>query len=349
MNQEALKDDDLTRTAQRVNEEIFDIEKYKIINAKDMIINESKLHQVIFINEAHHSPQHRAFTLSLLQALYDQGFRYFAAESLDETDTELNSRGYPLSKKTSPIIEEPMYGAFIRAAQKIGFKIVAYEFLPNCSVWQESPVKCQNLREEGQARNLYEKIFKTDPTAKLLVHAGYGHIARKGTGGWIPMAMYFKKFTGISPYSIDQTIMREYGARQYENAIFRQVSDSGLLQDASVLVSNDESIYLNEYKGVYDLIVFHPRTQYQNKRPTWLLNSENRKKWPVADELCKGSYPCTIEAFIHNEGLNSAAVDRIVISAPKKHAILALFPGKYFVRSMDKKGEILSLTINTVL
>ncbi|MBL7669890.1 MAG: hypothetical protein JNM39_05350 [Bdellovibrionaceae bacterium] len=30
----------------------------------------------------------------------------------------------------------------------------------------------QNLREEGQARNIYEAVFKSDPSAKVLVHAG---------------------------------------------------------------------------------------------------------------------------------------------------------------------------------
>lgn len=348
MNQEALKDDDLARDMERKGDEIFDAEKYKVRNAKNIIINESKSHQVIFINEAHHSPQHRAFTLSLLQALYDQGFRYFAAEALDVMDTELNSRGYPLSQKTAPITDEPMYGGLIRAAQKIGFKIVAYEFIPDCSVSQESPLKCQNLREEGQAKNLYERIFKIDPTAKLLVHAGYGHIAKKGVSGWMPMAVYFKKFTGIDPYSIDQTIMREHGSRQYENTIFRQVSDAGLLQDASIMVSNDGSKWLEEYAGIYDLIVFHPRTKYQDKRPIWLLNSENRRRWPVTAELCKGNYPCTIEAFIHGEGIDSAPVDRIIVSSPKKRSILALFPGKYFLRSKDKTGKTLSLTVDTV-
>ena len=348
MNQEAFKDDDRAINATKAADEVFDAEKYKIRNAKNIILNASNSHQAIFINEAHHSPQHRAFTLGLLQALYDNGFRYFAAETLDVMDTELNSRGYPLSRKTGPLIDEPMYGELIRAAQKIGFKVIAYESVPDCNPWLESPETCQNLREEGQARNLYEKVFKTDPSAKLLLHAGYGHIAKRELNGWVPMAVYFEQLTGINPFSIDQTIMREHSTMQYENAIFRQVADAGLLQDASVIFSNDGSVWLDGYDGIYDLIIFHPRTKYQDKRPTWLLNSENRRKWPVMTKLCKGSYPCTIEALIYEEGLNSVPVDRIVVSSPKSHPVLALFPGKYFFRSIDKTGELIFLTVNTV-
>ncbi len=347
MHREALEDDDLVNGERNPFDEIID-ERYKLRNAKNMIIDASKSHPVIFINEAHHSPQHRAFTLELLQSLYDNGFRYFAAEALDMTDIGLNVRGYPLSQKTGLLTNEPMYGELIRAAQKIGFTVVAYESMPDCNPWKESPEKCQNLRGEGQAKNLYDSVFKRDPSAKLLVHAGFGHIAKKGVGGWIPMAVYFEQLTGISPFSIDQTIMREHSARNYENSIFKQITGSGRLKNTSVIVSNDEHLWLGGNEGIYDLILFHPRTIYQNKRPSWLFHSEHRIKWPVATTRCKGKFPCVIEALLYREDLNSVPIDRVVVSSMEERPVLALLPGKYFFRTIDKRRNLLSLTKESV-
>jgi hypothetical protein len=38
----------------------------------------------VMINEEHDTPLHRAFTTRLLPVLYAKGFRYLAAETLDE-------------------------------------------------------------------------------------------------------------------------------------------------------------------------------------------------------------------------------------------------------------------------
>lgn len=347
MFQAALKDDDLARENIKYNEKISDIKKYDLRNAKEVIINASQTHQVIFINEAHHYPLHRAFTLSLLQELYNNGFRYFAAETLNEVDTNLNSRGYPLVGKTGYYTDEPLYGELIRAAHKIGYKIIAYEAFPDCDVWHAPSEECQNLREAGQAKNLYERIFKADPSAKVLVHAGYGHIAKKGNGNWIPMAVYFKKFSGISPYSIDQTIMREHDSGQYENSIFREIENTGLLQEASILVMDDSMNWVPEhYKDVYDMMIFHPRTQYQNNRPTWLFTLDKRKAYPVPIQMCKNNYPCLIEAIIENEGSKSVAIDRVIILTQIDQVNLALLPGKYIIRAKDKLGNILTTRIS---
>lgn len=349
MYQEALKDDDLARKKTQYNQKLYDIEKYELRGAKEAIINASQMHQVIFINEAHHYSLHRAFTLSLLQDLYNNGFRYFAAETLNESDTEVNLRGYPLQGKTGYYTDETLHGELIRAAHKIGYKIIPYESVPDCDPWHTSPEVCQNLREVGQAKNLYERIFKSDSSAKLLVHAGYSHIAKKGIESWIPMAVYFKQLSGISPYTIDQTLMREHSLSQYENPIFREIDNAGLLKDASVL-SIDDSMNLIPayYRDAYDLIIFHPRTQYKNNRPTWLFALNKRKIYPVPVTICKNNYPCLIEAFIDNEEPESVPSDRVVITTQKDQVNLALLPGNYTLRAKDKLGNLLT-TINSIV
>lgn len=228
LNKKALKHIDAWSNTQS-EQDFIDIDKIKLTNAKQVIVDAGKTHQVIFINEEHHVSQHRAFTLSLLQDLYHQGYRYFAAEALEPDDSTLNTRGYPVSQKSGFLINEPMYGELIRAARKMGYTIIAYDMNPECDAYGDSPLACINKREEGQAKNLYDQILKNDPTAKLLVHAGRGHIAKKEADGWIPMAVYFENITGIRPYSVDQTYMREHGTRLHEDSIYRAIADTGLL------------------------------------------------------------------------------------------------------------------------
>jgi hypothetical protein len=43
------------------------------------------------INEAHNVPQHRLTTLLLLASLKREGYGYFAAETLDERDKDLQT------------------------------------------------------------------------------------------------------------------------------------------------------------------------------------------------------------------------------------------------------------------
>ncbi len=43
--------------------------------AAEYIIKRSSKERIIIINEAHHQPLHRVFTESLLEGLYQNGFR----------------------------------------------------------------------------------------------------------------------------------------------------------------------------------------------------------------------------------------------------------------------------------
>ena len=64
------------------------------VSARDYIIERSKNEQIIIINEAHTYSNHRTFTHSLLQGLYDNGYRYLGLEAL--FDTIINERKYPI-------------------------------------------------------------------------------------------------------------------------------------------------------------------------------------------------------------------------------------------------------------
>jgi hypothetical protein len=154
---------------------------YTPTNAKDYLIERAKVEQIVIINEAHHNPNHRIFTKSLLQGLYNNGYTYLGLEALfngpkggtligntgnrilDERDSLLNERGYPVFQSGNYL--EPQMGNLIRTALEIGFVVFSYE---------KSGVGSGNPRERGQAMNI-ANILKTDPNAKILIHCGYSH------------------------------------------------------------------------------------------------------------------------------------------------------------------------------
>jgi hypothetical protein len=129
------------------------------VNAVEAIRKIADTNSVVFINEAHHIPQHRAFSILVLKELYRKGFRYFAAETLKGSDKELNSRGYPVISKSGFYTNEPIYGDLIRTALRLGYQVIPYESEAKCQARKEDITYCQNSRERIQAENLHTRIF----------------------------------------------------------------------------------------------------------------------------------------------------------------------------------------------
>ena len=78
------------------------------------------------INESHHIPYHRLFVKSLLQDLYNAGYRYLALEALTLPTDSINIRRYP-TQQDGYYIAEPLFADMLRTALKIGFKLERYE------------------------------------------------------------------------------------------------------------------------------------------------------------------------------------------------------------------------------
>src|ERR1700722_12070140 len=127
--------------------------------------------RIVMINEAHHVPQHRAFAIQLLKHLRKKGFRYFAAETLAMYDHDLQTRGYP-TNASGYYTAEPVYGDLVRTALKLGYRVIPYEAAGSFKNAEE--------REQAQASNLVEAIFKKDVHAKVIIYAGYSHIDEGG-------------------------------------------------------------------------------------------------------------------------------------------------------------------------
>jgi hypothetical protein len=297
-------------------------------DALDFLAGEADRTQVMMINEAHHVPQHRAFTLTLLHALSAKGFRYFAAETLAEADGDLSRRGYPVDL-SGPYASEPVYGDLIRTALHLGYRVVPYEALG------------AEDRELGQASNLVRRTLADDPGAKILVHAGYAHIDQAGTqAGKRPMARQFAEITGIVPLTIDQTVMTEHSAAAYEHPVYRAVAARGL-ERPTIFRTRTGSPWTLE-PGKRTATIFHPRTRYEHGRPTWLLMNGLRRMYPLPAGICRGRLPCLVRARFAAESREAVPIDQVEITAGESSPALVLPDGIFIVEAESAAGTLLA-------
>ena len=303
-------------------------------NAVEAIESLANDQRVVMINEAHHVPRHRAVTIELLRALRDEGFTHFAAETLYDTDDELNERGFPTTD-SGAYLAEPMYASLIREALQLGYIVVPYE----------ASHAGLGGRERGQAENLKKRVFDRDPDARLLVHAGYAHINESGTvAGARTMAQELAEMLDVDPLTIDQTVMSQRSAPPFEHPIYRDVADRfDLAQPTVFLNENDEPWTL--HSEVRDVTLFLPRSMVEDGRPSWLTSLEGRMAVAVKDheieETDDVSGLILVRAFRADEMAKPGAipVDQYVAPAGKPLPPLVLTDGDYVVIVEDAEGR----------
>ncbi|HKR61548.1 MAG TPA: hypothetical protein VJS64_17810 [Pyrinomonadaceae bacterium] len=324
------------------------LDQYSPKNALDVIGSVADKEQVIMVNELHHVPMHRAFTTQLLPILYARGFRYLAVEAVNERETKLNERGYPIYQTG---VSEPVFGDMLRTALKLGFKIVPYEYQGKCQPKPDNPYFCPNERERGQAQNIYDRILRDHPDAKILVHAGAGHIQEYRSKEVTIMAEHFKEISKINPFTVDQMEMMEHSAPEYEQSDYRYITRKGLIKEPTIFVSASGDFWKNkggEFSTV-DAQVFHPRVIYQNGRPLWLRRKGLRKPYSVGKKALKqrnqdvspsSSGMLLIQAFVAEEAEGAVPIDQIVASSSTKESVLMLRKGTFRIRIIDETGKI---------
>ena len=304
---------------------------WRAANAVTAITRLAADRRIVMINEAHHDPQTRLLTLALLPRLRRLGFTHFAAEAIDEEDTGLTRRGYPVAASGSEYLREPLYGEIVREAIRLGFVIVPYE----------SVGKTQQDRESGQAGNLYRRVFAENPEARLFVHAGYGHID-KAEGfmfGARPMAMELKRLSGFDPLSIDPTKFRGVDPdRQTPN--YRQLIAAFHPNRATILLRRSDESPWSADPLRNDVSVILPPADRQ-LRPEWLSLDHRRHAWPIDSSLCAGRRPCVVEAHAANEPDDATPADRFTLLHMREQASLYLEPGAYWVRAWGIAGKTL--------
>ena len=142
----------------QIGKSIQQLKKIKNADAKKFISFIAPNYKVIMLNEANNKPLHRAFAYSLLDVLYNRGFRYLAMEMLNPMpDQELTKLTY----KTGHFATEPVAGELIRQALDLGFRLVAYED-PDGN--RHSPTE----RDSIQALNIARILKQSSPLGREL-------------------------------------------------------------------------------------------------------------------------------------------------------------------------------------
>lgn len=314
-----------------------DLSAFKAQSAISSILSLGKKRQVIMMNEAHHVPETRVLTYALLKPLYEMGFRYLAMETFDlDGVAKSETKGFPI-RGIGFFSSEPVMADVAREAMKIGYHLIAYEHTPPCD-HEHHPTECQDERERGQARNLVERILKKEPKAKILVHAGYGHIDKTGGSSsfpWIPMAKYFKDFSGIDPLSIDQVEFRSRSNVKSEERSYRRLLAHFNITHPTILSSSKEN-YWTALPGHYDLQVILPDSPRNNSIPLWALSLLKRRMVCSHWERCS-SFPCLVQAVSKKEEqADFIPVDQVFSESKNTSLTLSLPPGKYSIRYISK-------------
>jgi hypothetical protein len=308
------------------------------VEARRYIHLAAKTRRVVMINEAFAKPLHRAFTLSLLADLYRQGYHYLAMEMLNNFSDHTLER---VTMHTGYYAAEPVAGELIRTALSLGYTLVSYEDTA-------AAVHTANERDSVQAENIYT-VLKQDTAAKILVHASFTHISKKiGPNGFIPMALAFKRISGIDPLTIDQTDMTEESNFAYGRIIYQAYLAKFPITQPSIAFANGLPINVTD-KDMYDLCVIHPPTQYKDNRPEWLSLGGLRRqvviKPPVRGVYFAQAY--YLREIEHNDNTPWQLVpaDQTYIPNGAGNYLLFLKNGKYKVFFRDINYQILNALV----
>lgn len=304
--------------------------EYHAVPAADWISSQAGNHRVVLVNEAHHAPQTRLLTLTLLETLRKQGYTHFAAETFALVDDPL-AAGYP-TLNTGYYTRDPVFAELVRHAKRMGYVLVPYEPA-------SGPDQTQQARETGMAEIL-AKVLSTSPQTKLLVHAGYSHIGESRHGlpdSAKPMAMELARISGLALLTVDQTTTRSYETDDIDT-IGRQLAHRFALTEPSVLIAREDGRAWSSTPGRFDASALLPSTSTA-LRPNWLELEGRRRATAVDFAPCIERLPCLVEARYATEGDDAIPADQFVMRDHRENdAPLYLAPGTYRLRLTGNDG-----------
>jgi hypothetical protein len=224
----------------------------------------------------------------------------------------------------------------VRTALDLGFTLVAYEdtLATNHSATE---------RDSIQAANIY-KVIQQDTTARILVYAGYGSIAEKNSwdSSYVPMAMAFKRISGIDPLTVDQVDMTEESNFAFGKYFYDTYIQKFPVQSPSIATINDQPINVTG-SSLYDLAIIHPPTVYRDARPVW-MNLGGRRQPLYIKPTNKNTF--LVQAFYQLETYDGkpgtvVPADQTYIPGNKGSYLLYLKRGQYIVLFRDMKYRVL--------
>lgn len=314
-----------------IRQTIKDSTKVRFTRAIPYIIQQAKKQRIVMINEDHNIPKHRLLSYNLLADLYKTGYRYLAVEALVPEFPQQFNLDYP-----GLYILEPNMANLLKKARELGYKLVAYESQDTTAEDAKRPYLTDNLRELNQANNL-RRIFTKDPKAKVLVHAGHGHIWEKGNKNMMTMAEYFKAISGIDPLTINQSVNN---ADEFKDRL--DASPDLKNNGEPYLVLNEQGLpglSAMDQKGAYDLLLAWPGPKERSGRKDYMLAKKDCKQQLI--NVTGSDAGKLLQIRTITEGEKGIPVDQFLIKEGTKQVATALPPGKYQLQLSDQSGSII--------
>lgn len=303
--------------------------RHVVVNALDAIVHEARNRQIVIINEAHHVARHRAFSMELARELRKLGFEYLAMETLFADVSGLAQRRYPV-ERDGHYSREPVFGDFIRQSLALGYEPIAYEQAYDPAAPRPSdPFDAIVAREEAQAQNIVDRIFKERPKARVLIHVGYSHLAKEPAGFpggrkalW--MAGRLREKTGVDPLCVSQT---EQGI-----SLYRAIASAAFenRNETSIALRNPArgDRFWPEAPGLEMQVVHRPETLV-NGRPDWLAMHGYRRPRPIPAKLLPATGRRLVQAFVAGETADAVPIDQVIVTAGAELPVLMLPLGNF--------------------
>ena len=321
------------------------LKEYKPQSATEHLKEVIQEQRLVFINDSPLHPQTRIFTKEALQVFAAKGFTHLAIESFTNNNERIDRIGHPTINMGS-YTDEPLFGDLIREAINMGFTITSFNpTSAEISKAKNIVQKKMNMSAKdyklmhnavnwSKAMNL-NRQFSRDKASKYLVITNEKQIYKKEKNGVRSMAVWFQNITGTMPYTIDQVIMNEQ-CPDTEHPLYKfaNVNYPAILKKYSQVYKAP----LDEEPDMYDVQIFHPRTQFVQNRPTWMKQGDLRVAHQINADQYQMTYPLLVIAYAPDEDIEIATpLDVIEIKNNRDAMPLFLPPGKNILVLKDKK------------
>lgn len=334
--------------------DLSDINQSKVVDAYQYIESKIGSHQIIFINEVHHSNRQRKFVADLLPSFKKMGFTYFGAETFDhQYMDDLNKTKKP-TLQTGYYSVSPPFGELIRTAAELDFTFYAYEDQKNYQLKSKkiaapTPPKFNgdsmdlqmnqfnydmNLRSYYQFTQI-ERLLEKNPTAKIIIYCGYDHLNEENIFDWIPLGARIKKHLNIDPLTIDLTILSEKCGKDVLPS-YLAIGKLNIKKPSVLITKNNETFKPRRVSKQRDIFVYLPPSSYKNNRPTWLFNEKYKAYQLKKSKKMNG----LVLVYYRNENRDEAIpADIIHVTKENPTPILCLKKGKYRIEYISTKGK----------
>jgi hypothetical protein len=308
------------------------VDEAGVEDAVQAIVAQARTRRVVLLNEAHNMPMNRAFSQRVARELRKIGYTYLACEAFFDVSPVFDKdyiaqRGY--------YTLDPVFGAWMTEARADGWKLVAYESaLPDQAI---TPERRLLEREEGQARNLVERIFAQDKNAKVLIHVGYGHLYEGGImlpsgTELVMMGEHLRRMTGLDILHVDQTQFYAHPDARDDNPLYAGMLAKPGIAGPFVLKSKQGGYaVLNGAREHVDMQVVFPRYAFSdsNGRPEWLVTLAGRTPRAIPAALLPASGRRVVLAYRAGEPDDALPADVVLVEAGKPAPKLMLPKGEF--------------------